>query len=153
MAAEPPPPPREGQGEHPEAPTHVRAPARRRPPAPGRISSSIAALKLIGGLVALFFGLLAIVVIVLLALLIAPSDSTGVATAAITASGTMVGAYFGVKIGTDGTRKTIDAMRQESAKAQAYALAVPDHTSATNAISHATALMAAQGIDAAGAEE
>ena len=111
---------------------------------------AIEQLKVIGGLVALAGGLVAIVLVVFLVVEIAPGQATGVATGAITAIGAMVGAHFGVKIGTDGTAKAVEAMRQESAKAQAYALGVPDHQAATRAIAHAAKLMHDQGIDAEG---
>jgi hypothetical protein len=126
---------------------HPQPSAIQRQPRAAAVASSLAKLKLVGGLVALSLGLLAIVAVVALVLALTPSNATGVGTAAIAAAGTMVGAYFGVKIGTDGTDKAVTAMRQESAKAQAYALAVPDHQSANNAVAHAQTLMRAQGID------
>jgi hypothetical protein len=121
-------------------PDHLAAPPR----------GWIGQLKGIGGLVALTGGLVAIVLVVFIVVEIAPGQATGVATGAITAIGAMVGAYFGVKIGTDGTSRAVEAMRQESAKAQAYALGVPDHQAATRAIAHAAKLMHDQGIDAEG---
>lgn len=101
-------------------------------------------LKIIGGLVALGAGLLALIIVVIVALIVKP-DTTGgsIATAAIGVIGSIVGAYFGVKIGTDGTQKAIDAQQQEATKAQVFAL----HTSpqdAPMAIEHAEALIKSQ---------
>jgi len=91
---------------------------------PGKLDQ----LKIVGGLVALGAGLLALVIVVIVALIVKP-DSTGgaIATSATGVIGSIVGAYFGVKIGTDGTQKAIDAQQQEATKAQVFALhASPD---------------------------
>ena len=107
---------------------------------PGKLEQ----LKIIGGLVALGTGLLALVVVVIVALIVKP-DTTGgaIATSATGVIGSIVGAYFGVKIGTDGTQKAIDAQQQEATKAQVFAL----HASPADAdavLAHATELIAAQ---------
>ena len=44
-----------------------------------------------------------------------------IATASFGVIGTIVGAYFGVKVATDGTQKAIDGLKDESAKAQSFA--------------------------------
>jgi hypothetical protein len=92
----------------------------------GGSSGRIERLKIIGGLVALSAGLITLVVIVIVALLVKP-DTTGgsIATSAIGVIGSIVGAYFGVKIGSDGTRSAVDAQKQEAIKAQVFALNTP----------------------------
>jgi hypothetical protein len=103
-------------------------PAREEPPVTpaGDSSGKLDQLKVIGGLVALGSGLLALVIVVIVALLVKP-DTTGgsIATSAIGVIGSIVGAYFGVKIGSDGTQKAIDAQQQEATKAQVFALHTP----------------------------
>jgi hypothetical protein len=90
-------------------------------------------IKLIGGLVALGLGLLTIAVIVIVVALKGPSDSANaIATAGIGIIGSIVGAYFGVKVGSDGTQKAIQgqsdavkAQQTEATKAQIIALYTP----------------------------
>jgi hypothetical protein len=78
----------------------------------------------IGGLLALTAGLIALVVIVLVAIGELDKEQAGAATTAgITAVATMVGAYFGVKVGSDGTKEAIKGQKEEAEKAQAFALA------------------------------
>jgi len=81
-------------------------------------------MRIIGGLLALGGGLLALLVVTVVALFLNPTNSA-VATSAIGVIGSIVGAYFGVKIGTDGTAKAIDAQRAEAAKAQVFAANIP----------------------------
>jgi hypothetical protein len=83
-------------------------------------------LKVIGGLVALSAGLFTLIVIVIVALAVKP-DTTGgsIATSAIGVIGSIVGAYFGVKIGSDGTQAAVTAQKQEATKAQVFALHTP----------------------------
>ena len=44
-----------------------------------------------------------------------------IATSAFGVVGSIIGAYFGVKVGSDGTQKAIAGMQGEAAKAQAFA--------------------------------
>lgn len=88
--------------------------------------TGIERLKLIGGLVALSVGLGALIVVVVVSLLVEPNTTGGsIATSAIAVVGSMVGAYFGVKIGTDGTQTAINAQQEEATKAQVFALHTP----------------------------
>jgi len=89
---------------------------------PGKIEQ----LKIIGGLLALSAGLVSLIVVVIVALIVKP-DTTGgaIATSAIGVIGSIVGAYFGVKIGTDGTKAAVRAQQDEATKAQVYALHTP----------------------------
>jgi hypothetical protein len=81
-------------------------------------------LRVIGGLLALASGLVALVVIVLVGMEdLAQEQAGAVATGGVTAIATMVGAYFGVKVGSDGTKEAIKGQKEEAAKAQAFALA------------------------------
>jgi hypothetical protein len=81
-------------------------------------------LRIIGGLLALVFGLIALVIIVLFAIGELDKEQAGAATTAgITAIGSMVGAYFGIKVGSDGTKEAIKGQKEEATKAQAFALA------------------------------
>jgi hypothetical protein len=89
-------------------------------------SGPIDRLKIIGGLVALGAGLFTLIVIVIVALAVNP-DTTGgsIATSAIGVIGSIVGAYFGVKVGSDGTQSAMNSQKQEAAKAQVFALHTP----------------------------
>jgi hypothetical protein len=95
-------------------------------PPTGNQAGKIEQLKIIGGLVALSAGLVSLLVVVIVALIVKP-DTTGgaIATGAIGVIGSIVGAYFGVKIGTDGTKAAVSAQQDEATKAQVYALHTP----------------------------
>lgn len=104
-------------------------------------------LKIIGGLLALAAGLIALIIVVVIALIVKP-DTTGgsIATSAIGVVGSIVGAYFGVKIGTDGTKDAIkanegiaEAHQEEAIKAQVYALHTPSEKAA-EVVEHIKAL-------------
>jgi uncharacterized protein YacL len=82
-------------------------------------------VKTIGGLVAVAVGVLVVGLIAVIALI---KDSDTAATIASSAAGviaTIVGAYFGVKVGTDQSRNAIEAQKEEAAKAQVYAAHLP----------------------------
>ncbi len=117
----------------------------------GSATGTIDQLKVIGGLIALCAGLLTLLIIVVVALSL-ESDSTGsaIATAAIGVVGSIVGAYFGVKIGTDGTqsavtaqKQAVTAQQQEAVKAQVFALHTPSDK-ADLAVAQAERLLRAQ---------
>jgi NH3-dependent NAD+ synthetase len=57
--------------------------------------------------------------------LVNSTTTTALATAAFGVIGSVVGAYFGVKIGTDSTQTAIQAQLQEAAKSQVYAAHLP----------------------------
>jgi hypothetical protein len=88
------------------------------------------ALKMVGGLLAVGVGLFTLLVIAILAI-VYTNDATQVATIASSSFGvigTIVGAYFGVKIGTDQTQRamnqnqeTMQALLDQSARAEVYA--------------------------------
>jgi hypothetical protein len=104
-------------------------------------------IKLIGGLVVVCTGLLVLVAIAVTAMILveAGSDVVAVATSAFGVIGTVVGAYFGVKIGTDGTQTAVAGLRDEAAKAQAFAAHIPREEAQT-------AIAQAQELASAGAE-
>lgn len=88
-------------------------------------------MKAIAGLLAVVVGLAALTAIALVAIGVVSSDSSSVvsiASASFGVIGTIVGAYFGAKIGGDNTQKAIDntskaidGMKDEAAKAQTFA--------------------------------
>ena len=110
-------------------------------------SSRVEGLKVIGGLVAVGIGLTALVLVVVLALIFKPDNTGGsIATSAVGVVGSIIGAYFGVKIGTDGTKEAIKANEgiaekhtQEATKAQVFALHVPSEK-AGEVVEHLLAL-------------
>ena len=89
------------------------------------------ALKTVAGLAAVVVGLTALCVIALVGMGFVKTDNPSVvsiATSSFGVIGTVVGAYFGVKSGNDnttkaleGTQAALDAMKDESAKATAFA--------------------------------
>jgi hypothetical protein len=92
-------------------------------------------IQVIGGLTAVFLGLSVVLIVSVLAVSFVRDDAEQVAAiagSAFTVIGTLVGAYFGVKIGTDQTKTAMEqtdrahsALREEAAKAQAFAAHVP----------------------------
>jgi hypothetical protein len=82
-------------------------------------------VRTIGGLVAVAIGVLVVGLVAVIALI---KDSDTAATIASSAGGviaTIVGAYFGVKVGSDQTRTAIEGQKEEAAKAQIYAAHLP----------------------------
>jgi hypothetical protein len=76
---------------------------------------------LVGGLIALAVGVVAVAVLAGGAMIAAAGDAATIATAAFGVIGSIVGAYFGVKIGTDGTQKAVQAHQDEATRAQVFA--------------------------------
>ena len=83
--------------------------------------STAAGIRLVGGLIALTVGVIVVGLLAAGALIADPSDAATIATAAFGVIGSIVGAYFGVKIGTDGTQKAVQAHQDEATKAQVFA--------------------------------
>ncbi|HKD95898.1 MAG TPA: hypothetical protein VKB43_14425 [Gaiellaceae bacterium] len=95
------------------------------------------ALKTIGGLVAVGVGLLALILIAIFGMAWVKSDNSSVvsiAAGAFGVIGTIVGAYFGVKVSSDGTQKAIDALKDSETKASTFAAHL-DPDKASQAIS------------------
>ncbi|MDP8909310.1 MAG: hypothetical protein M3N47_09395 [Chloroflexota bacterium] len=107
----------------------VDEPSPPRPPLTGT-----EALKLVGGLVVVCSGLFVLLIIAAVAMLLVKgttSEVVAIATSAFGVIGTVVGAYFGLKIGTDGTQTAVAGLKDEAAKAQAFAAHVPKEAAAT----------------------
>lgn len=82
-------------------------------------------VRTIGGLLAVGAGVLAVAIIAVFAL---SKDTSTAATIASSSAGviaTIVGAYFGVKAGSDQSREASSNERAEAAKAQVYAAHLP----------------------------
>ena len=89
------------------------------------------AFQVIGGLVAVTAGLIVVLVVAILAVVFVGGSAgqvAAVASSAFGVIGTIVGAYFGVKIGTDQTKQAmnqtnqaVEHLRREASKAQAFA--------------------------------
>ena len=82
-------------------------------------------VKAIGGLVAVAVGVTAVGVIAVIALIKDSDTSATIASAAAGVIATIVGAYFGVKVGTDQSRNAMENQKEEAAKAQIYAAHLP----------------------------
>jgi hypothetical protein len=83
-------------------------------------------IKEIGGLVAVAVGVVAVAAIAGGALIAGSDTAATIASSAAAAIGTMVGAYFGVKVGTDQTKNAVKGQQVEAAKAQVFAAHLPE---------------------------
>lgn len=101
------------------------------------------ALKTVAGLAAVMVGLAAVCVVAVVAMpLVSDSQNVvAIATGSFGVIGTMVGAYFGVKLGSDSTQRAVQGMQEEAAKAQAFAAYLPSDD-ADKAIERAGQLLA-----------
>jgi hypothetical protein len=82
-------------------------------------------IKLIGGLAAVVIGTIVVGIIAAAAISKGTDTAATIASAAGGVIATMVGAYFGVKVGSDQTKAALDGQKAEAAKAQAFAAHVP----------------------------
>jgi hypothetical protein len=82
-------------------------------------------VKTIGGLVAVVAGVLVVGVIAIIAMIKNTSTAATIASSAGGVIATVVGAYFGVKVGTDQSKTAIEGQHAEAAKAQVYAAHLP----------------------------
>ncbi|HEX3317410.1 MAG TPA: hypothetical protein VHR88_05285 [Solirubrobacteraceae bacterium] len=101
--------------------TPSKAPLRRAADDDPATRSPAGDVKLVGGLIALAVGVVAVAVLAGGAMIAAAGDAATIATAAFGVIGSIVGAYFGVKIGTDGTQKAVQAHQDEATRAQVFA--------------------------------
>lgn|SRR5690242_12561558 len=111
------------------------------PPRPPQTRSEGA--RLIGGMIVVCAGLAVVAAVAVIAMLLVKkttSDVVAIATASFSVVGTVVGAYFGVKIGSDNTQAAVAGMKDEAAKAQAFAAHV-NPADAEKAIAHAKSLV------------
>jgi hypothetical protein len=79
-------------------------------------------VKAVGGLVAVGIGVFAVLIIALVAIFKDSSNAGTIASATGGVIAAMVGAYFGVKVGTDQSKTAAENQKAEAAKAQVYAL-------------------------------
>jgi hypothetical protein len=121
----------------------------------GEGSMSSNKLLPIGGLVAVASGIAAIVVVALVTVLVLAFEVSGsggaisaVATGAVGVIGSVVGAYLGVKIGTDQTSKLADSAASAQAAAAVYAAHVPSADAPTANEAAQTAMTAARAVAA-----
>lgn len=82
-------------------------------------------IKTIGGLVAVGAGVLAVGVIAVIALIKDTSTASTIASSTSGVIATIVGAYFGVKVGTDQGKTAMENQKAEAAKAQVFAAHLP----------------------------
>lgn len=82
-------------------------------------------LKVIGGLIAVGIGVIAVMVIAIVAIVEGTSTSSTIASAAGGVIASIVGAFFGVKIGSDQAKTANQSKDAQAAKAEVYALHLP----------------------------
>ncbi len=82
-------------------------------------------IRVIGGLVAVGTGVIAVTAIALVAIALHSEDAATIASSAGGVIATIVGAYFGVKSGSDRAKAASEDTKAEAAKAQVYALHLP----------------------------
>jgi hypothetical protein len=111
------------------APAPVAAASPTEPVPPRAPTTTSEGIKLVGGLVAVVSGLVALLIIAVVAMILVKGTTESVvaiATGSFGVIGTVIGAYFGVKVGSDGTQAAVSGMRQEAAKAQVFAAHLPE---------------------------
>ena len=82
-------------------------------------------IKPIGGLVAVAIGVAAVLTIAIVALAIGGDQAATIASSTGGVIASVVGAFFGVKIGTDQSRTAAEGERREAAKATVLAAHLP----------------------------
>jgi hypothetical protein len=89
------------------------------------VSQRAESVKAVGGLLALTAGLVVLGLVAGIAIIATPGDAGSTATGAFGVIGSIVGAYFGVKVGADGAQKAVEGQRAEAARAQIFAAHIP----------------------------
>ncbi|HWO82949.1 MAG TPA: hypothetical protein VNM38_04065 [Solirubrobacterales bacterium] len=82
-------------------------------------------VKAAAGLTAVAIGVIVVGIIALAAISKNTQTAATIASAAGGVIATIVGAFFGVKIGSEQSKKAQDGLKEESAKAQIYAAYLP----------------------------
>lgn len=95
------------------------------PPQPNKADARAARIDRTAPLIAVVAGLIIAGLVAVAAIIAATDNAQKVAAAAFTVIGSIVGAYFGVKVGADGTQKAVAAQRAEAARAQVFAAHLP----------------------------
>lgn len=103
-------------------------------------------VKAVGGLVAVGIGVVAVALVALVAILKDKSHAGTISSAAGGVIATMVGAYFGVKVGTDQSKTAAENQKAEAAKAQVYALHVDPEKAKTEDVFKKAEDAAAQAV-------
>jgi hypothetical protein len=85
----------------------------------------------VAGLLALVSGLVVLGLVASVAMIVTPSGAKEVAVGAFGVIGSVVAAYFGLKVGAEGSKKAIEAQRQEAARAQVFAAHIPSADAAS----------------------
>lgn len=80
----------------------------------------------IAGLLALVAGLTVLGIVAVAAIIVTPGSSKEVAVGAFGVIGSVVGAYFGLKVGAESAHRSAEGQRQEAAKAQVFAAHISD---------------------------
>src|SRR5436189_5414975 len=105
------------------------APTRSPPPSPDQSSRALNVVSAAGAIIVVGLGLAFVFVLAVVSLGTVPdSQKAAVITAAFTVLGTIVGAYFGVKVGAAGREKAEAARDVESVKVQELAARVDPET-------------------------
>jgi hypothetical protein len=89
--------------------------------AAGDEDDAIQRIRTIGGLAAVAIGVLAVTGIGVGALIVGTQTAATIAASTAGVVGSVVGAFFGVKVGTDQTRNAVEGERRQAAKAQVFA--------------------------------
>jgi membrane protein DedA with SNARE-associated domain len=91
-------------------------------------------VKTVGGLIAVCDGALTVMVIGIVAISASSQNAGTIAGSTVAVIGSIVGAYLGVKVGTDQTAKALNQLDEQqkvheetSKRAEAYALHVDKH--------------------------
>jgi len=82
-------------------------------------------IRVIGGLVAVGIGVLAVTLITIVALIVGGETAATIASASSGVIASIVGAFFGVKVGTDQTKNAADGERRQAAKTAVFAAHLP----------------------------
>ena len=90
-------------------------------PDKGKSDSFAERVKTIGGLVAVGIGVIAVATIAIYAICKNGEDAATIASASGGVIASIVGAYFGVKIGSDQSKSAQNGLKEEAAKAQVFA--------------------------------
>lgn len=93
--------------------------------APAQPSAQARSIGEVAGLLALVSGLVVLGAVAVVAMIVTPDASKDVAVGAFGVIGSIVAAYFGLKVGADNSKKAVEAQREEAAKAQVFAAHVP----------------------------
>ena len=94
--------------------------------AKGVASDRSESIKAVAGLIAVVAGVVAVTIIAGAAISKDSQTASTIATACAGIIGSICGAYLGMKIGSDQSKGAAEAHREQAAKAEVYALHVPD---------------------------